>query len=189
MEGDKKGKGKAVIVAKKKRSRDEREWDQALAAADAVDQPQCSVRIRGSEAEAERQGEPEDTPQLHRSARTRTSETAQPTPPPCGGHGPEGVQLRGKGLTRSRSSRQRVTHRLGISPEVTVPQSPTWLISLISEGCRRTRSGNFDLSLLRSCFRSREPNVDRRFYTRIQMAFYYAYCQLGVRFSEHRRLD
>ena len=35
----------------------------------------------------------------------------------------------------------------------------------------------------------REKNVDRRFYTRIQMAFYYAYCQLGVQFSEHLRLQ
>jgi len=34
----------------------------------------------------------------------------------------------------------------------------------------------------------REHNVDCRFNTRIQMAFYYAYCQLGVMFSEHRRL-
>jgi hypothetical protein len=34
----------------------------------------------------------------------------------------------------------------------------------------------------------REENVDHRFYTRIKMVFYYAYCQLGVRFSEHRRL-
>ena len=34
----------------------------------------------------------------------------------------------------------------------------------------------------------REENVDHQFYTRIQMAFYYTYCQLGVRFGEHRRL-
>ena len=73
MAGDKKGKGKAVVVAKKKRSRDEREWDQALAAAD---QPQHSVQIRDSEIEAKRQGEPQDTPQLHRSACTRITETA-----------------------------------------------------------------------------------------------------------------
>ena len=41
-----------------------------------------------------------------------------------------------EGLARSHNSRQRVTHRLGISPEVTVPQRLTWLISLTSEGCR-----------------------------------------------------
>jgi len=76
MAGDKKGKGKAVVVTKKKRSRDEREWDRELAAADAADQPQHSVWIRDSEAEAERQGEPQDTPQLHRIARTRVTETA-----------------------------------------------------------------------------------------------------------------
>ena len=73
MAGDKKGKGKAVVVAKKKRSRDEREWDRAL---EAADQLQRSVRIRDSEAEAERQGEPQDTPQLHRLACTRITETA-----------------------------------------------------------------------------------------------------------------
>ena len=85
MAGDKKGKGKAVVEPKKKRSRDEREWDRAHAAADAADQPQKSLRIRGSEPEAERQGEPQGTPQLRRSARTRPIETAQPTPPPRGG--------------------------------------------------------------------------------------------------------
>ena len=85
MAGDKKGNGKSVVVAKKKRSHDEHEWDRALAAADAADQPQRSVRIRESEAEAERQGEPQGTPQLRRSARTRPTETAQPTPPPHGG--------------------------------------------------------------------------------------------------------
>ena len=73
MAGDKKGKGKAVVVTKKKRSRDEREWDRELAAADAADQPQHSVWIRDSEAEA---GGPQDTPQLHRIARTRVTETA-----------------------------------------------------------------------------------------------------------------
>ena len=85
MAGDKKGKGKAVVESKKKRSRDECEWARALAAADAVDQPQRSVRIRGSEAETKRQGEPQGTPQLRLSARTRPIETAQPTPPPRGG--------------------------------------------------------------------------------------------------------
>ena len=74
MAEDKKGKEKAVVVAKKKRSRDEHEWDRALAAADAADLPQRSVRISESEA-----GEPQDTPQLRRSARTRTTEIAQPT--------------------------------------------------------------------------------------------------------------
>jgi len=101
MAGNKKGKGKAVVVAKKKISRDEREWDRTLAAAAAVDQPQRSVRIRGSEAEVERQGEPEDTPQLRRSARTRTSETAQPTLPPRGG-----PQTRGGAVQRRGTSTQ-----------------------------------------------------------------------------------
>ena len=76
MAGNKKGKGKAVVVTKKKRSHDEREWDRALAAADAADQPQHSVQIRDPETEAKRQGEPQDTPQLHRSACTRITETA-----------------------------------------------------------------------------------------------------------------
>lgn len=97
MARDKKGKEKAVVVAKKKRSRDERERDRALAAADAADQPQRLVRIRESEAEAERQDDPEDTPQLCRSARTRTTETAQPTLPPRVGPRTRGgaVQRRG----------------------------------------------------------------------------------------------
>ena len=73
MAGDKKGKGKVVVEGKKKRSHDECEWDRALAAADAADQPQHSVWIRDSEAEA---GGPQDTPQLHRSACTRITETA-----------------------------------------------------------------------------------------------------------------
>ena len=79
MAGDKKGKGKVVVEMKKKRYRDEREWARALAAADAADQPQRSVRVRGSEAEAERQGEPQDSPQLRRSARTRTTKSTQPS--------------------------------------------------------------------------------------------------------------
>ena len=34
----------------------------------------------------------------------------------------------------------------------------------------------------------RDEGVDHHFYTRVQHSFYYAYCQLGVRFSEHLRL-
>ena len=105
MAGDKKGKGKAVVVAKKKRSRDECEWDQALAAADAADQPQRSVRIRESEAEAERQGEPEDIPQLHCSARTHTSEIAQPTLPPHVGPWTRGGAAQRRG-TRTQPQQQ-----------------------------------------------------------------------------------
>ena len=83
MAGDKKGKGKVIPQAKKKRIREERDWDRAIAAADAANQPQHSIRIRDSEVE--RQGEPEDTPQLRRSRRTRGSKAAQPTPPPRAG--------------------------------------------------------------------------------------------------------
>jgi len=69
------------------------------------------------------------------------------------------VQFRGEGLALSRSSRQRVTLSQEINPEVTVPQSLTWLISLTPEGCRHTRSGNFDLSFLRLGFQSRESTT------------------------------
>jgi hypothetical protein len=84
-------------------------------------------------------------------------------------HRPEGVQLRGEGLAHSHSSslsssqrvtqRQRVTHRLGISPAVTLPRTVIESISLISEGCRRIRSGAFVLSLLRSGFQRSESSM------------------------------
>ena len=95
MAGDKKGKGKVIPQAKKKRIREERDWDRAIAAADAANQPQHSIRI--CDSEVERQGEPEDTPQLRRSGRTRGSEAAQPTPPPYAGPWTRGgaVQRRG----------------------------------------------------------------------------------------------
>ena len=95
MAGDKKGKGKVIPQAKKKRIREERDWDRAIAAADAANQPQHSIRI--CDSEVERQGEPEDTPQLHRSARTRTIETAQPTLPPRVGPRTRGCAVQRRG--------------------------------------------------------------------------------------------
>ncbi|RLM69156.1 hypothetical protein C2845_PM17G08820 [Panicum miliaceum] len=198
MGRDKKGKGKAVVQPAKKRTCEQRDWDRVLAVPDTQGQPQRPVRIREALTTAQRESgattangsvivAAQGTSPPRRSGRTRATVPASAPPPPR-----SGARNRGGAISRPRVRIQEQPQQSdgdssSSSGGTPVEEPPVYLRDLSGLPAAKVRRLREVPELMWFPDHSKEQ-VDTRFYTLLQEAFYYAYIRIGARFSEHRLL-